>query len=118
MATEIATLGEFGLIKQLTQNLEIKNSETKYGVGDDCAVLKYGELIMVGVYLLVLFALLLVIGYMRKLMQYLEARITAPFSRALPSDSGEQPSNVGLHELATHSMLVPPSVSRDSSLWR
>ena len=39
----------------------------------------------------------------------LEARITAPFSRALPSDSSEQPSNVGLHELATHSMLVPPS---------
>ena len=30
---------------------------------------------MVGVYLLVLFALLLVIGYMRKLMQYREARI-------------------------------------------
>ena len=43
MATEIATLGEFGLIKRLTQNIELKNPETKYGVGDDCAVLKYGE---------------------------------------------------------------------------
>ena len=43
MATEIATIGEFGLIKRLTQNIELKNPETKYGVGDDCAVLKYGE---------------------------------------------------------------------------
>ena len=29
MATEIATLGEFGLIKRLTQNIELKNPETK-----------------------------------------------------------------------------------------
>ncbi len=43
MATEISTIGEFGLIKRLTQNIELKNPETKYGVGDDCAVLKYGE---------------------------------------------------------------------------
>ena len=33
--TEIATLGEFGLIKHLTQNIELKNPETKYGVGDE-----------------------------------------------------------------------------------
>ena len=39
--TEIATLGEFGLIKHLTESIELKNSETKYGVGDDCAVLNY-----------------------------------------------------------------------------
>src|SRR5574344_314274 len=43
MATEIATLGEFGLIRRLTENIETKNPETKYGVGDDCAVLQYGE---------------------------------------------------------------------------
>ena len=43
MATEIATLGEFGLIKRLTQNIELKNPETHYGAGDDCAILKYGE---------------------------------------------------------------------------
>ena len=36
---------------------------------------EYGEWIMVGVYLLVLLALILVIGYMRKLMQYRELRI-------------------------------------------
>ncbi len=39
--TEIATLGEFGLINHLTQDLKPKNVSTKYGVGDDCAVLSY-----------------------------------------------------------------------------
>ena len=39
--TEINTLGEFGLIDHLTQNIELKNPETKYGVGDDSAVLSY-----------------------------------------------------------------------------
>ena len=39
--TEIATLGEFGLIKHLTEGLETKHSSTRYGVGDDCAVLSY-----------------------------------------------------------------------------
>ena len=43
MATEISTLGEFGLIKHLTETIEIKNPETVYGVGDDCAILQYGE---------------------------------------------------------------------------
>lgn len=41
--TEITTLGEFGLIKHLTETIEIKNPETKYGVGDDCAVLSYSD---------------------------------------------------------------------------
>lgn len=39
--TEIATLGEFGLIKHLTENIELKNDSSVYGVGDDCAVLNY-----------------------------------------------------------------------------
>ena len=43
MATEISTLGEFGLIKHLTKHIELKNPETKRGVGDDCAVLNYGD---------------------------------------------------------------------------
>ena len=38
---EIAKLGEFGLIDRLTKDLEKKNASTKYGVGDDCAVLSY-----------------------------------------------------------------------------
>ena len=40
---EIAQLGEFGLIDRLTKDLENKNQSTKYGVGDDCAVLHYPD---------------------------------------------------------------------------
>ena len=40
---EIAQLGEFGLIDRLTKDIEIKNPSTKYGVGDDCAVLHYPD---------------------------------------------------------------------------
>lgn len=39
--TEIATLGEFGLIKHLTEGIVPVNESTCYGVGDDCAVLQY-----------------------------------------------------------------------------
>ena len=38
---EIASLGEFGLIDRLTKDIGPKNESTKYGVGDDCAVLHY-----------------------------------------------------------------------------
>ena len=40
---DIAKLGEFGLIDRLTKDLQPKNTSTKYGVGDDCAVLSYPE---------------------------------------------------------------------------
>ena len=40
---EIAKLGEFGLIDRLTKDLENKNESTKYGVGDDCAVLHFPD---------------------------------------------------------------------------
>ena len=40
---EIAKLGEFGLIDRLTKDIEKKNESTKYGVGDDCAVLSYPD---------------------------------------------------------------------------
>src|ERR1700743_2928342 len=39
--TEITTLGEFGLIDRLTQNIEIKNASTFVGVGDDAAVIDH-----------------------------------------------------------------------------
>ena len=39
---EIAELGEFGLIKRLTENIKPENQSTIKGVGDDCAVLDYG----------------------------------------------------------------------------
>lgn len=38
---EIAKLGEFGLIDRLTKDIKPLNESTKYGVGDDCAVLHY-----------------------------------------------------------------------------
>lgn len=41
--TEIKDLGEFGLIDRLTKDFPIKNPETKLGVGDDAAVLEFGE---------------------------------------------------------------------------
>ena len=40
---EIAKLGEFGLIDHLTQDIKPQNTSTKYGVGDDCAVLHYPD---------------------------------------------------------------------------
>ena len=41
--TDISALGEFGLIKRLTDGHEPKNLSTLYGVGVDCAVLHYGN---------------------------------------------------------------------------
>lgn len=41
--TEISTLGEFGLIRHLTENIKIKNDTTVKGIGDDAAVLSYKD---------------------------------------------------------------------------
>ena len=41
--TEISTLGEFGLIDHLTKDLKNVNPSTLKGVGDDAAVLNYGD---------------------------------------------------------------------------
>ena len=41
--TEIASLGEFGLIDHLTKDAKIKNTSTIKGVGDDAAVLRYAD---------------------------------------------------------------------------
>ena len=43
MSTQISTLGEFGLIRRLTEKFSIKNSSTQKAVGDDAAVLSYGD---------------------------------------------------------------------------
>lgn len=37
---EISTLGEFGLIRHLTENIQLKQPSTLRGVGDDCAVIE------------------------------------------------------------------------------
>lgn len=39
--TEITDLGEFGLIKHLTKNIELKNASSVLGVGDDAAVIDH-----------------------------------------------------------------------------
>lgn len=41
--TEIATLGEFGLIHHLTDRVELKNKSSLKGVGDDAAVMDYAD---------------------------------------------------------------------------
>jgi thiamine-monophosphate kinase len=39
--TELSELGEFGLIRRLTENIALKNESSVRGVGDDCAVLDF-----------------------------------------------------------------------------
>lgn len=41
--TEISTLGEFGLIDRLTNDIELVNKSSVKGVGDDCAVMEYKD---------------------------------------------------------------------------
>ncbi len=41
--TAISKLGEFGLIRHLTQHIQLKNPSSKKGVGDDAAVLDYTD---------------------------------------------------------------------------
>lgn len=43
MRTEIATLGEFGLIDHLTQGIKPMHASTQKGIGDDAAVLSYPD---------------------------------------------------------------------------
>lgn len=42
-ATEISSLGEFGLIDRLTRDFPLRNSSSHKGVGDDCAVMQYPD---------------------------------------------------------------------------
>ncbi len=42
--TNLAELGEFGLIKHLTQHIELYQPSTIKGVGDDAAVINYEDL--------------------------------------------------------------------------
>lgn len=41
--TNISELGEFGLIDHLTKDIQLKNSSSIRGVGDDAAILDYGN---------------------------------------------------------------------------
>lgn len=76
--TEIATLGEFGLIKHLTKDIELTNPETKYGVGDDAAVLAYPDkqvlvttdLLMEGVHFDLVYTPLKHLGYKSAIVNF------------------------------------------------
>ncbi|WP_136468780.1 thiamine-phosphate kinase [Flagellimonas onchidii] len=41
--TSLENLGEFGLIKHLTQHFELKHESSVHGIGDDAAILDFGE---------------------------------------------------------------------------
>src|SRR5688500_9937093 len=52
--TEISSLGEFGLIEHLTQNIELQNASSVVGVGDDAAIIDhFGKLTVVTTDLLI-----------------------------------------------------------------
>ena len=76
--TEIATLGEFGLIKRLTENIQIQNPESQYGVGDDAAVLEFGsqqtlvttDLLMEGVHFDLVYTPLKHLGYKSAIVNF------------------------------------------------
>jgi len=52
--TEIASLGEFGLIEHLTKNIELQNASSVLGVGDDAAVIdNFGKQTVVSTDLLI-----------------------------------------------------------------
>ena len=45
--TDISKLGEFGLIQRISRNFSAVNDSTLKSIGDDAAVLKYGDQVMV-----------------------------------------------------------------------
>ena len=76
--TEISTIGEFGLIKHLTEHIQIQNLETKYGIGDDAAVLEFGnqqtlvttDLLMEGVHFDLVYTPLKHLGYKSAIVNF------------------------------------------------
>ena len=76
--TEISTLGEFGLIKHLTENIKLQNPETKYGVGDDAAVLEFNnqqtlvttDLLMEGVHFDLVYTPMKHLGYKSAIVNF------------------------------------------------
>lgn len=76
--TDISTIGEFGLIKRLTQGIELSNKSSKYGVGDDAAVLNYSnkeilvttDLLMEGVHFDLIYVPLKHLGYKAAIVNF------------------------------------------------
>ena len=69
--TSISELGEFGLIERITKDIQLKNSSTVKGVGDDAAILDYkdkqvvlsSDLLTEGVHFNLMYAPLKHLGY-------------------------------------------------------
>ena len=69
--TALSELGEFGLIRRLTENIVLKNESTLKGVGDDCAVLDFKnkkivvttDLLTEGIHFNLMYVPLLHLGY-------------------------------------------------------
>lgn len=76
--TEIASLGEFGLIKHLTEHIRLQNPESKYGVGDDAAVLDFAgqqtlvttDLLMEGVHFDLVYTPMKHLGYKAAIVNF------------------------------------------------
>lgn len=76
--TDIARLGEFGLIKHLTKDIELLNKESEYGVGDDAAVLNFAgkrtlvttDLLMEGVHFDLVYTPLRHLGYKAAMINF------------------------------------------------
>ena len=76
--TEISTLGEFGLIRRLTEGLTPRNASTLRGVGDDCAVLDYAgrhllatsDLLMEGIHFDLVYTPLKHLGYKAAMVNF------------------------------------------------
>ncbi len=76
--TDIASLGEFGLIKHLTKDIELLNKESEYGVGDDAAVLNFAgkrtlvttDLLMEGVHFDLVYTPLRHLGYKAAMVNF------------------------------------------------
>jgi len=69
--TEISKYGEFGLIKHITEKFKLQNASSVKGVGDDAAVLSYGnkqtlvttDLLLEGVHFDLVYVPLMHLGY-------------------------------------------------------
>ena len=79
MRTEISTLGEFGLIAHLTKGIKLENESSKYGIGDEAAVLSYPsekqilvttDLLMEGVHFDLTYVPLKHLGYKSALVNF------------------------------------------------
>ena len=76
--TKLSTLGEFGLIRHLTQDIKLQNPESQYGVGDDAAVLDYQDkqvlvttdLLMEGVHFDLVYTPLKHLGYKSAMVNF------------------------------------------------